>query len=300
MPTFTRTYQPSEATERRTVHVIEQDLSDLANAFETIPAHELNKRYAECATPEHNLKAGYVKPAWYGGLSTLAEVKSLLDTGWGKGADKVRKLADELAAEIPAAQSRRRKPRWADDGHTLDVDRALAGQWDSAYRTSRREVTSGTSIVDVLVGWGGNAGCSADELFWSGASMLVICDLLESAGYAVRLIATSCVSQYEYGLKVHKVTVKDSGEPLRIDALAGTLCHAGVYRTYGFQGILSAPFRTDNGLGQSCSMERAEAILSQIGESMQTPGALVMPHAYSRQGALENIRSALKTLQPNS
>src|SRR5690606_14947015 len=108
---------------------------------------------------------------------------------WEDGARRLQDITRELTP--PTTMSRRRKPAWREEGDELSVDRALTGQWDAAWRSSRRVWCAGPATVTLLTYWGGNAVVTTDQLFWQGAAAAVLCDALEDAGYRVQLIAGS-------------------------------------------------------------------------------------------------------------
>lgn len=238
---------------------------------------------------------------WYGGATSQAEITGYLTNGWIAGASKLTGLVESMP-ELPAATSRRRKPTWADNGDDLNIDRALRGEWDTAWRTSRRVRTLGTTTIDVIALCGGNGTRSAEELFWSGASAVVICDLLESAGYQVRLTAASVCevvgtrSAGEGSYVAHVVTMKESHEPLRVDIVASILCHAGVFRTHMFHSRMTHPVYMGEGMGATRGWTDPEvwgAVKVVMPESTE---AVKLDHTYSREDCIAQITKTIGKL----
>lgn len=273
-------------TAKGKLFISEFSLAELSGVF-SLPASAENQSYANAGDPE---SYGAWPAKWYGGIRTLGQARDLIAQGWKEGAAKLAQLKSELAVDIPAAKSRRRVPRWMDDGDDLDVDRAMAGQWDTAYRMAKRDWASGTPIVNLECSWGGNCHQSAEQLFWSGAAMLVLTDILEDAGYSVRLVAVAINGKGD-NCHLSRIVVKDAGETLRIDALAGVFCHAGVFRTYGFHTFTRAPWDIGSGLGRMESWDYADQY------EPCPPGTYRLDASFDMGAAAHNLKKALKDLQ---
>ena len=146
--------------------VYEQSVYELGNIY-NIPLPEVNKDYARQCEPK-----GY-DDEWRGGIKTLQQAKDILAVGWKPGAVRASTLMDKLESNMPTVKTRKRRQTWMDEGDGLDIDRALAGQWDVAYRSTRREFSSGSNCVTLNVGWGGNCDMTSEQLFWSGVKFSV-------------------------------------------------------------------------------------------------------------------------------
>lgn len=274
-------------TDRREIHVTDQTILDLATRYKTAPVPKANKHLLGECTPTPK------SAEWRGGLKSTAQLDALMMEGWREGGVKLSELASALTADIPASKSRRRRARWADDGDDLDVDKALAGDWDTAYRVCKREITSGSSTLELIVPWGGNCFATVDELFWGGAVAVVLTDILENAGYSVRLVSVCVDLVHCGGLQVSRVVVKEAGEALRLDESASALCHAGVFRTLGFKQVISAPWPVDTGLGSIQSLGTFASELTAINEYPDDKTGIVLPQIYDRSKALTTIKDVL-------
>lgn len=267
------------------VHSADMSLAEFADIYASDPGR--NRANAEGCCPEPT--------EWYNYLPSLAAARATLDKGWKEGARQLTGLSGNLAADIPPARSRKRKPCWTDDGGTLDVDRALAGQWESAYRSATRVSCLGPDTVDLIGGMGGLGHITAEEMFWAGAAAIVAADILENAGYNVRLIAAA-YSRFddESAYTVTRVIVKDAGEPLRVDALAGVMCHSGIYRTHAFRARCLAPWDV-GGMGRSVNAERIQDLLTRVGEWPES--AIVLNRPYTREDAIAEIQRVIGVVQ---
>jgi hypothetical protein len=190
---------------------------------------------------------------------------------------------------------------WREEGDALDVDRALAGNWDTAYRSTIREWNPGVSCVTLNVAWGGNCNLTAEQLFWSGAVMVAISDILESAGFSTRINASSRLWFGDYGGKkysLNTIVVKDHGEPLRVDALAGIVCHAGVWRSYGFMGICQAPWNVGYGLGHCIDgWDEISKVMAECGV-VSDPCTINVSDCYNQSCAMAEINKLIKHFNP--
>lgn len=217
-------------------------------------------------------------------------------------------MKDDLINDVPAAKSRRRRTVWSDQGDELNVDRAMRGDWDQAWRKAQRQWTNGPSTVEIAAHFGGNCDKTSDQLFWGGAAALVICDILEDAGYNVAISGYQLTNQSarhdgkgdagwgRNNLSVDKVLIKQAGEPLREDAVASVVCSAGVFRTLGFRAIMGADvFNVDGGLGSTSSWQIAEPMLREAGRWPEE--AIKINSVYSRETAIAEIKRVIKMVQ---
>jgi hypothetical protein len=261
---------------------IDWTLQEFAHAFrQPAPSHN-------SAEIERTRNSG--GGSWYGGISTVADAERLLDRGWSDGAARLESMARDVTP--PTARCRKRKPVWRDQGDELDVDRALVGDWGTAWRASHRMWSPGPSTVDLYAAIGGNAHRSADELFWAGATAAILTDLLEGAGYTVRVIGSIVAINRNDSQRamVTRVVVKETSEPLRLDALAAVACHAGVFRTLGFRALLESPVYTDLGNTTAVPWSRLE---SQLRDGGEWPEGLIIDAAYDRESCLAEIKRVL-------
>lgn len=235
---------------------------------------------------------------WYGGLSTMQEAKDLILKGWQDGATKASSAASDggVISTITQPESIRRRPVWGDEGDELSVERALDGNWDLAYRTMSRVRTYGSKIVSLGGQFGGNCDKSADQLFWSGAQIVVAAELLEMAGYQCEVRGLHCNMFWEGdgAQSVIEFRAKEAGDPLRLDAIASIFAHAGVFRTYGFMAICRMPWNVGSGLGRTMEGAEADALIEKVvAEGNMAPVDAMMPLAYDKATAIRNIMAVI-------
>ena len=196
---------------------------------------------------------------WMGGLGSWKEAAAVLENGWPEGTERLRVLARKLSSQVPQAKSIRRKLTWADDGDEICRDRLQSGQLDQCWRTMRRSPFVAPQTVAIETTWGGHYGQTAEELFWQGAAAAVMTDILEEAGYRVEVYANR-VSERRGRRHCVRVKVKEADMPMRLDGVAAVLCHAGIFRTFGFLCIEQAEFDVgDWGHAHGSELNRRDA-----------------------------------------
>lgn len=259
------------------------DAHELPNAFDLVsPANRerCERLWADCQDPDE-----------FRAFTTAEQAKSLVREGWSEGTDRLIQLASEVTP--PSAQSRQRKPVWSDSGDELHIDRAMRGDFDTAWRTARRVVTTGVNTVDLYATIGGHVDQTADELFWRGATCAVLTDVLESSGYRVRVIGSS-ITFHPSGLLRTDITIKEADEALTLATLASITCHAGVFRSLVLAANGHSPKRVDSSFGITWDWNRVEGQLRQAG--VWPEGSVMMRAVYDRSSCQAEISRVLASL----
>lgn len=185
---------------------------------------------------------------WYGARSP-AEAMRRAYKGWPEGAERVRKMMDNIDA--PAPLSLRRKVQRADQGDELDVHSVYRGDLDHAWTRRRRQNTRSRMSVRLVAQCGGSRHMDAEEMFWRGAAVVKLAELLEESSYRVELVGTewhevetgwlaSDEDKKRGATVINSFIVKDAGAPRDVEQVAGVLCNAGFFRTYGFRSAYAA------------------------------------------------------------
>lgn len=229
------------------------------------------------------------------GLPSAQAGFDLIRTGWTEGANEIWRLSKPVPAPKQGRDVRRR-PVWSDNGDDLNIDRAMRGEWDRAWRRSARRSGVGTPIIEVWSSWGGNSGLKAGEMFWSGAVALVLTDWLEQAGYRVELNAAIFeILPAKSALVL--LRVKEASEPLRMPELAAVLCHGGVFRTAGFRAMLEGPFNLGSGMGSPRSFAEAE---HNLGDLWPDPSPVLIERVTSEESAAQLLKELVSKFSEQS
>jgi hypothetical protein len=274
------------------------DLAALATEA-AAPTNDANRAHWEAARDGLLFRAQGA--GWHGDASSPADVSALLADGWREGGERALALAADLTANLSPARSIRRRQCWADDGDALDVDRLWAGQVDTMWRTSRREATAGVSTLRIALAWGANYTTTAADMFWPGAAALALADLAEAAGYRAEVVALAptLAQRGRKSWNLTAVTAKEADEPLRPDALAAVLAHAGVYRYFGILSICAQRYDVGGNYGASLAGKPwGDSVVNvAVAAGLLDAVDVTVPALRSRDDAAAWLRSRLTDLQ---
>lgn len=299
--------------DRAPLFVTELTYSELACAFER-PATRQNDGIRESVRLRCDGKVGggflytekVMKPEWLGGLRTYDGLVRLVEGGWDEGAQRAMALKERLQIGEPIAQSVRRRFSWGDEGDEVDRDRVYAGQVDTAWRKASRQKVRGGRTVSLLQAIGGGWRKKAEELFWCGAVMVALSDLLEDAGYQTELWGMSVANGHgDSGQKVRGVTatlieMKRGTEPLRPDVVAAGLAHAGVFRSLIFATRHRAPFEIGGAHGYTVHFGEQQCREMVEAGVMRDMPDVVLRHAYNETSARQTIAAAVAQLNEST
>ncbi len=236
------------------------------------------------------------KDLWMGSISK-ADLNQLVSQGWAEGARKALALVESFKDSLPAPTSRKRRAQWSDQGDDVEMQRVYSGHLDTAWRRTVRVDTIAPQIVSIALPWAHSAMWGASALFWGGAAVLAITDLLEDAGYSVNLVALNCVQAdiSQDWLDITQVNIKRAGEPLRPDSVAAMFCHAGTYRYYGIQSCCEGPGRISMGMGIPANVRNSvdKAVQAGVLEDVQ----IAYSGIYSERQARQAIEGMIKQIE---
>jgi hypothetical protein len=192
---------------------------------------------------------------WLGPVDTERQARDLFRTGWPEGVERLRKMR---AAQLSAAQSVKRMRCRADQGDELDIHRVWSGKFDQAWSATKRGKRTHTRHIHLLATTQAACGIDQESVFWRGASVTRLADVLEEAGYSVAITGLTVAGQTNEGYD--KVTfaypVKGYDQPLSLANVAAALCCVAWHRILGFTAFASVPGVTHSYYG----MNRDEVI----------------------------------------
>lgn len=222
---------------------------------------------------------------WYGTEGEQAKVRELINIGWTEGAAKLEKQSGAIQADNPPKPVNiRRRRSWADQGDSLDIARVYAGSSEAWQRCIKTPANT-NRYIEVLVDLCISYGTQESVIFWRGAAALVLSDLMQAAGYAVKITAGVNVSKLFEGSRKKSVdtfTVKDYQQPLDIVSLSSVVCLAGFFRLVWFQLATTHKDRVTSGLGH---VEKLES------------GIKLEPHQIGDLSSVNDARSAKVWIQ---
>jgi hypothetical protein len=191
----------------------------------------------------------YVKddPAWLGkaGLSSWQDVVCQLNTWQAYEMAKVEAIIGELSSRIQTPTKRRKRATWKEQADNFSFERALDRK-ERCWQGSRKINRNAPRSVDIVFEFGATASVNASDLLNKPAVAIALCDLLEEAGYIVRLIghrrADGC--WFDQAKKsansVENIILKDEGQPLDKVSVVNSMT-GWFYRTICFAARSNFP-----------------------------------------------------------
>lgn len=181
------------------------------------------------------------KREWLGvpkgsGLGTSAIVE-LVRNGWTEGLARINDTLGQIAPDIAAPLDLRRRLVWGDAGDEIDIHRVYSGQlqtaWRKSARSARRTLRHVSLAVDVLCG----GKLDADVLFWRGAALVRLVDLLQEYGYIVSVMAGFCGQTFGNENVDCRITIKQPDQPVTLVDLAACTALPAFFRSIGHRWI---------------------------------------------------------------
>lgn len=207
-----------------------------------------HKQSWETAMGKHNQRED-----WLGIPGGFEGVDKILKDGW----PKAKKLLNELTLpEVPEPESLRRKTVWGEDGDNIDLDRLREGRVEDCWSSRKRNIRRAPRTINLFADIGTDCGVEGDRVFYRGAAYLMFADMLEKAGYRVRIVAYQCLTSGWGGPGTEDMivqVVKEADMPVDVSALASVICVIGYNRIYwhrqhqnlGNSSQCPSPFRTE-------------------------------------------------------
>lgn len=267
------------------------------HAFAQQPANFERNKYIWGENNTHRWAQSIGAERYYG--CSVAKVDEVLRTNsWPEGAKRVMEAMDELQA-CDAPRSVRRTVRWADQGDSLDIHRVYSGQLDQAWRKvgpRRRVATRNISLfVNITI----NAGTDHSVMFWTGAAVLKLADMLTNAGYNVEIVVIEtggdCTighNVFEGGTIRHTVIntlVKAASAPLDVDSLAVSMCFPAFLRHLMFKAECALPVHTNLG--------RAATYRSIVSQELDSRNIILCEGMRSAHDAMRWVNEQVETVE---
>ena len=204
--------------------------------------------------------ARHTSRSWYGmpddsTESPIGYASRMLNDGWPEGVARLQEAIKTIAGIAPP-ESMRRRLAWCDNGDSIDMNRVYTGQLDKAWRRAKRQTSRAPAPVTIWVSFSIPFTASPDALFWRGAAVAALADLLQSAGYSVGIQAfnngTGCVYGSSSPYFDFVTTVKPQGAPMDISTLAAAVALPSMVRgaEYGMEIVAMSEdgYKVDDGI----------------------------------------------------
>lgn len=231
------------------------------------------------------------------GTKTRKTAADRATLGWPAGADRVQSLLEEVDVPLPV-EVKRRLSR-ADQGDDLDIHSVYRGDLDHAWSKRTRQQHRARRIVRLVAQTNLLGVVKVEDLFWRGAAVARLADLLTNAGYVVEIVGA--MASIEVGLAnpcdwLVTIALKDAQSPLDLPGLAGVICNAGFHRTWGFRAYCAIATWGPCKPGRASSDENNKIIPAAGLDADGTP-TFIIPYGVKSQGAATGwIRNCVKQL----
>ena len=227
--------------------IVEKHFDDLQEAEEVsvYPGKEdgLESHLAPCGS----------NTSWFGVRSGVAGVKKIVSEGWKDGAERIEELGQQI--EVVKAKSIKRRTIRGASGQTLNMSAVYSGNLSKCWTSRRRSGAIGPKKISILFQVGANSDVDAERLFWRGAALAKVSEVLSEAGYSVQILGFShTVGQFTpSGDTLYTFNIKGADESIDVHRLATITALAGYFRYYVFKIFHTAEQKLSYALGRAAS-----------------------------------------------
>lgn len=165
----------------------------------------------------------------WSGTDSLAEAFKLARFGWPEGREKMQPMKRRVEELVRQRVNSRQEVLWDVAGSVVDVGRFCGGEPENMMYFEPMPTDGKGRIVKLSVNVTASAGIKAENIFWRGAAIIALVDLLESNGFSVEIEA--CDGRRGGGMKLeYRVPVKVPGYALDEDRLTFVLASPAFLR----------------------------------------------------------------------
>jgi hypothetical protein len=255
-----------------------------------------------------NLETGYTHPAkceldWTGGkrYQTWAEAGIGHLTPDATHLKTIATITEAIREKMGDVTDIKRKASWSDQSGEIDVDRVMAGEPVCYRRTSRKRVTTATSVT-IYLAMSASARTKDADINRRTAIAVAVADVLEDAGVQVEIIGTMHTTGcYNTGTPKNcenMIVMKEAGEELSVAKLS-SMSTAWFLRVPIFASIYEGQEgNTSMGLGYPSSS------ISKCGQKMiddrypaQTHTIRITEFPRNNEGAIRTATELIQNFQ---
>ena len=225
----------------------EQRFASLAEFLELKPSKENVSLMQEQI---NGCKYGRYGSEWLGPVRTAEQARELFRTGWADGVEKVRKMA---VRDLAVAQSIKRVRCRSDQGDELDITRIWRGRFDDAWSATTMGKRTHTRHIHLLATTQAACMIEQEQVYWRGAAVSRLADVLEDAGYSVAITGLTVAgsTNEDYDCCTFAYPVKAYEQPLSLANIVSALCCVAWHRIAGFTAFASIPGSTHSYFGMN-------------------------------------------------
>ena len=279
---------------------IYESVTDFLDAAKLPPAVVNEKSARQNAQEQCEAMTGNRNGArWYGAnCESGAAVVALMDQGWKQGLDRCTAALAKLDVSALSPIDLRRRLVRTDFGDDYDANIARTGNFDRAWTRAKRRHGMSRQSVTVVANMTINANMETNILFWRGAAIVALCELLEPMGYNVAAIV-GFAADYDHSSAKHaecRVTVKRQDMPLDLSSASAILL-PGFFRGPGIAWLYNhSTHAVSTGIGSASELTvdpACEYLISHNVSDEKTAMRAVKDIVAAINGDADDIREAI-------
>jgi hypothetical protein len=191
---------------------------------------------------------------WFG-TSSLAESLRLARFGWAEGRNRMKAMKRRVEDLVRQRVNSRQEVLWDVAGAVVDVGRFCEGEPENMMYFEPSPTDGKGRIVKLSVNVSASSGIRAEDIFWRGAAVIGLVDLLESNGFSVEVeVCEGIASRSHGGSKLeYRFPVKVPGYALDEDRLTFVLANPSFLRRVMFAVEEREPASIREEFGVGCT-----------------------------------------------
>ena len=229
---------------------------------------------------------------------TWDEVKTLASEGWVGGVERIADLVSELRSAVPETEDITPRYIWTDQGDEYDIHRTWSGEFEKMFYGRDETVAPGPRIVNLVAPVGGNSGKKDEELFWLGATTLVLADLLERAGYRVGIKGYNAAKAYGGTLDCAVNLLKSPDQHVQLATIASAMCLPVYFRAVAFRYKGRAPYDVGSGWGGAAYAEKDAKLRKHMErEGVLDSESILVHEVRDKEACIKEVQRIIKVIE---
>lgn len=169
---------------------------------------------------------------WAYGISHYEKAAEILTHGWNEGREKLIKTAETLNLTNVINTGVGYRTRLADEGEEVDVGKFLEQEDDYFWNFVAPE----QNVINIHLMEAVSCNVDAAVIERKGLAVAALCQILESNGYSVNLVAVTSISNRSMDKRFReRIIVKRAEDPLDLSRIAFVLAHPAYNRKIMFR-----------------------------------------------------------------
>jgi hypothetical protein len=165
----------------------------------------------------------------WSGYASFEQACKLARDGWPEGLKRLNGFQERIQSFI-GNRTNKPLPEFDVTGQVLDIGLLLSGVPECFISLPDEPKEGRGKIIDIVFSSSYSSGVDSEEIFWRGAALVALIDVLESRGLSCSVVSDSTVTRGYGNRYTARTTVKALGDVLDLDRIAFCACHAGFFR----------------------------------------------------------------------